>query len=53
MDLCYVEPRRYGQVWIAKNDMYPKFTKGASHEHTNVSYTRMVDQYTELEELEF
>ena len=41
MDLCYVEPRRYGQIWIAKNDLYPKFTKGVSHEHTNVSYTRV------------
>lgn len=50
MNLCYVEPRRYGYVWIAKKDLYPKFTKGVSHEHTNVSYTRMVDQYTELEE---
>ncbi|WZZ33434.1 hypothetical protein YC2023_016835 [Brassica napus] len=50
MNPCYVEPRRYGYVWIAKKDLYPKFTKGVSHEHTNVSYTRMVDQYTELEE---
>ena len=46
MNLCYVEPRRYGHVWIAKKDLYPKFTKGVSHDHTNVSYTRMVDQYT-------
>ncbi|WZZ07730.1 hypothetical protein YC2023_093651 [Brassica napus] len=50
MNLCYVKPRRHGYVWIAKKDLYPKFTKGVSHEHTNVSYTRMVDQYTELEE---
>ncbi|KAJ4917655.1 Uncharacterized protein Rs2_03205 [Raphanus sativus] len=50
MNFCYVEPRRYGHVWIAKNDMYPKFTKCVSHEHTSVSYNRMGDQYTEFEE---
>lgn len=46
MNLCYVEPRRYGHVWIAKKNLYPKFTKDVSHEHTNVSYIRN----TELEE---
>ncbi|KAF8109816.1 hypothetical protein N665_0090s0002 [Sinapis alba] len=27
MNLFYVEPRRYGYVWISKKDLYPKFMK--------------------------
>ncbi|KAF8044957.1 hypothetical protein N665_5935s0002 [Sinapis alba] len=50
MNLFYVEPRRYGYVWISKKDLYPKFMKGLSYGHTSVSYTRIGDQYTEVEE---
>lgn len=38
MNLCYIKPRCYGHVWIATKYLYPKFTKGVSHKHTNVSY---------------
>ncbi|KAG2305068.1 hypothetical protein Bca52824_033719 [Brassica carinata] len=39
LNLCFLEPKKCGHVWISKRDLYPKFTKGVSHEHTNVLHS--------------
>lgn len=30
LNLCYMEPSRFGQVWIAKKDLYPNFRNRVS-----------------------
>ncbi|KAF3612166.1 hypothetical protein DY000_02046638 [Brassica cretica] len=48
LNLCFIEPGKYGCVWIAKRDLYPKFrrqTRHGLHFETDVATTFNVSSF--------
>lgn len=51
LNLCFIEPKKCGYVWIAKRDLYPKFSRQTGHElhlRTDVSHERAAEQEEEV-----
>ena len=50
LNLCFIEPKKYGCVWIAKRDLYPKFrrqTRHGLHLETDVSHKPVAEPVEE------
>ncbi|KAG5415786.1 hypothetical protein IGI04_003353, partial [Brassica rapa subsp. trilocularis] len=51
LNLCFIEPKKYGCVWIAKRDLYPKFrrqTLHGLHLETDVSHKPVAEPVEEV-----
>ena len=51
LNFCFIEPKKYGCVWIAKRDLYPKFrrqTRHGLHLETNVSHKPVAEPVEEV-----
>ncbi|KAG5411818.1 hypothetical protein IGI04_008137, partial [Brassica rapa subsp. trilocularis] len=51
LNLCFIEPKKYGCVWIAKRDLYPKFrrqTRHGLHLETDVSHKPVAEPVEEV-----